>query len=165
MANNIKEIDGIQTTDDTIPASSTLTPTITASSGGNAFSLSAADSQVTANAWIFDNTSLTKTDWKLYKVKSVNAAGTSGTIWGTFNDNLSAATVKVIPELDAQIIQLSIAADQGSASSVNGVALADGTSKSWSTVGNGGDVGVRFVEPKIVLGSTDGNASYIYTKF
>jgi len=160
MSNNIKEIDGIQTTDDTIPASSTLTPTITASSGGNAFSLSAADSQVTANAWIYDNT-----NGELYKVKSVNAAGTSGTIWGTFNDNLSAATVKVIPEADAQIIQLSIAADQGSASSVNGVALADGTSKSWSTVGNGGDVGVRFVEPKIVLGSTDGNASYIYTKY
>ena len=160
MSNNIKEIDGIQTTDDTIPASSSLTPTITASSGGNTFSLSAADSQVTTNAWIYDNT-----NGELYKVKSVNAAGTSGTIWGTFNDNLSAATVKVIPEADAQIIQLSIAADQGSASSVNGVALADGTSKSWSTVGNGGDVGVRFVEPKIVLGSTDGNASYIYTKY
>ena len=47
----------------------------------------------------------------------------------------------------------------------NGEALADGTSESWSTVGNGGDVGERFVEPKIVLGSTDGNASYIYTKY
>lgn len=160
MANNLKEIDGIQTTDDTIPASSSLTPTITASSGSNVFTLSAADSQVTKGAWIYDNT-----NGELYKVKSIDAAGTTGIIWGTFEDNLSAATVKVIPEADAKVIQLSIAADQGSASSVNGVALADGTSKSWSTIGNGGDVGGRFVEPKIVLGSTDGNASYIYTKF
>jgi len=165
MANNLKEIDGIQTADDTIPASSALTPTITCESGSNVFTLSASDSQVTKDAWIFDNTSATETDWKIYKVKSINSAGTTGYIVGTFDASLSAETVKVIPAEDVKVIQLSIAADQGSASSVNGVALADGTSKSWSTVGNGGDVGSRYVEPKIVLGTTDGNVSYIYTKY
>lgn len=159
MANNLKEIDGIQTTDDTVPNSSSLSPTVTASSGSNQFTLSAAASSVSAGSWLYDDS-----NQEIYKVnKMINS--TTGQIIGTFNDDLSAATIKVIPSESAKIVQLSIAADQGSASSVNGVALASGTSKSWSTVGNGGDVGQRFVEPKIVLGLTDGNASYIYTKF
>lgn len=160
MANNLKEIDGIQTADDTIPASSALSPTITASSGSSNFTLSAASSSVSKGAWLYDDT-----NYELYRVKDISRDGLNGIIWGTFNDNLAAATIKIITAEDAKIIQMSIAADQGSASSVNGIALASGTSKSWSTVGNGGDVGQRFVEPKIVLGTTDGNASYIYTKF
>lgn len=160
MANNLKEIDGILTTDDTIPLSSTLTPTISATSGSRTFTLSDSDPKVTKGSWIYDDANS-----YIYLVVSMSSDGTSGTIRGTFDATLSTATVKVIPESDAKVIQMSIAADQGSASSVNGVALASGTSKSWSTVGNDGDVGGRFVEPKIVLGLTDGNVSYIYTKF
>ncbi len=160
MANNLKEIDGILTTDDTIPLSSALTPTVSASSGGRTFTLSAASDDVSVGSWLYDDG-----NGYLYLVLSMTLDKTAGKIRGTFSATLSAATIKVIPESDAAVIQMSIAADQSSASSVNGIALADGTSKSWSTVGNGGDVGVRFVEPKIVLGLTDGNVSYIYTKY
>jgi len=160
MANNLKEIDGILITDDTIPLSSTLTPTISATRESRTFTLSDADPKVTKGSWIYDDT-----NGSIYLVTSMSNDGKSGTIRGTFNYRLLSATVKVIPESDAKVIQMSIAADQDSVSSVNGVALASGTSKSWSTVGNGGDVGGRFVEPKIVLGDTDGNVSYIYTKY
>ena len=159
MANNLKEIDGIQTTDDTIPASTSTSSTLSASSGSSDFTINTADANFRRGAWIYD-----ATNSELYKIKDM-VSDTEGTIVGTFNDTLSGATVKLVTVDDAKIIQMSIAADQSSASSVNGVALADGTSKSWSTVGNGGDVGVRYVEPKIVLGATDGNVSYIYTKY
>ena len=160
MANNLKEIDGILTTDDTIPLSSALTPTITAASGSNKFTLSDSSDDVTVGSWLYDDGNA-----ELYLVISMANDGESGTIRGTFDDTLTADTIRVIPKADATVIQMSIAADQSSASSVNGVALASGTSKSWSTVGNGGGVGSRYVEPKIVLGDADGNVSYIYTKY
>tara|TARA_S200002703_G_scaffold159860_1_gene175128 strand:- start:259 stop:732 length:474 start_codon:yes stop_codon:yes gene_type:complete len=157
MASNRKYIYDTLSTKDTLPLSTSTSVTITAASGGNEFTLSAGISDLKAGGWIWD----TAND-ELYKVKSIN--GTTGIIVGTFNDDLTTGAMDYIKTQDADVVFISVAADYGADSAINGVTLKSTTSVNFSSEHLGGQVGVRFVDPIIVDGAT-GQVTYEYVKY
>jgi hypothetical protein len=106
---------------DTIPLSTPSSVLISSQLGGRVFHLSAAEPivQFAKGAWIWD-----KVNNVLYKVEDMNHDGLSGSIVGTFDFALAAATFAFIGYNDAKMVALSIIAD---ADTIIGGSLPGGT--------------------------------------
>lgn len=103
MANNKKRSISVITTKVTVPASTATSSTLTASSGESSFTINTADAKFQKGAWIYD-----ATNSELYKIAEMKSA-TKGTIVGTFNDNLSGATVAIIEAENAKVSKIYLA--------------------------------------------------------
>jgi hypothetical protein len=158
MANNSKEVYGSLTTKDTLPLSTSTAVTITASTGTDKFTISAAiTDDFKVGSWIWD----TAND-ELYKVKQISADGTYGVIWGTFNDTLSTGAMDYIKSQDTKVVQMALEAVADS--TVNGVSLPTGNTLNFTSSGISAKFGTRWVDPKIIDGAT-GEVRYILTKW
>jgi|TARA_R110002167_G_scaffold320612_2_gene526465 hypothetical protein len=141
------------TTLDTIPLSTATSVTVTASLGGNTFSLSAAPSlDFIPGAWIWD-----KTNNKLYQVRDLDNTRTFGSIVGTFDNALSTTTIAFIGFSDVKMNALGIVALADT--TINGTALATGSSYNRKSE-NGFS---RKISPVIVDGAT-GAVNYLISK-
>lgn len=103
MANNKKRSISVITTKVTVPASTATSSTLTASSGESSFTINTADAKFQKGAWIYD-----ATNSELYKIAEMKSS-TKGTIVGTFNDNLSGATVAIIEAENAKVSKIYLA--------------------------------------------------------
>lgn len=138
-------------TTETVPASESVTATITAASGSEVFTLSAATDNLRKFDWIVD-----KTNEEVYQISEIN--GTVGKIVGTFADALSAATVSKIRDKDTRVKSVNLTIS-GANCSINQGAVAAGT-KSF----NSDNVG-RFLEPIMVKNGATTTVQVDLTKF
>tara|TARA_R110000803_G_scaffold94003_1_gene161443 strand:- start:669 stop:1127 length:459 start_codon:yes stop_codon:yes gene_type:complete len=152
----MKEIIDIYAAKDTVPPSSAFTPTVTSTL--TQYTLSTADTTLRAGYWLYD-----ASQNEVRKIKTVKTT-TRGVLEEAFSVNLSATTVKVITDQEAKLVKLSVAADNGGAISINGEAIASGSSINWETSPADQASGARFLEPKVVDGATN-SATVSYTTF
>ena len=117
MANNTKRVYYVQTTLDTVPASTSTAVTITAAVDQDRFSLSA---EITddfgKNSWIWDTANNV-----LYKVLEMYSP-TTGRIQGTFEDALTTGAMDYIKTQDQKVVRLSVKANADTDIYENGAA-------------------------------------------
>lgn len=151
-----KEFLAVYAAKDTVPPSSTFTPTMT--TVGVHYTLSVADTTLAKGDWVYD-----AAQDEVRQVLMVEST-TTGRLTEAFSSDLTADTIKRIAKNTAKMVSLSIAADKGGNITVDGVTVASGT----SIVRNVNDIdamsGGQFVTPAVVDGSTN-NATVAYRKF
>ena len=145
------------TTDTFVPADAAATGTVT--TFGEGFTTSESN-QVKVGDFITD-----ASQKESRRVEWVERDGVSGRIKSAFTSDLSAVTLRVISKEDAKIINLSIAADQGSDTRINNKTITAGTSVNAPTGDLQGSLGYGFVNPIYVEGSTVGACTALITPF
>lgn len=146
------------TTDTFIPAASSATGTVT--TNGTNFITSSAD-QVKVGDRIAD-----ASQKESRRVKWINKDGTTGELNEAFSSDLSALALTTIDKEDCKIIAISIVADQGTDTEVDGVTLTGGTSdNSRFLADRQASLGYNFVPPIYVEGSTTGACTVAVTNF
>lgn len=145
------------TTDTFIPADAAATGTVT--TFGEGFIISVAN-QVKVGDHITD-----ASQKESRRVEWVERNGTAGRIKSAFTSDLSALALRVIDKEDCKIINLSIAADQGSDTEIDGATITSGTSINIPTGDRQGSLGYGFVEPVYAEGATTGACTALIVNF
>jgi hypothetical protein len=145
----------VYTTKDTAPASTAFAPTVTTS--GVHYTLSVANADLQVGDWVAD---LAQNEVRqVVAVKST----TTGNLSSAFTTPLSAAIVVRIPKNESKVYRISVAADKGGAITVEGAAVADGSSVTFDVPDLDAATGSKFVTPIVVDGTTN-NATVLVLK-
>jgi hypothetical protein len=134
-----------QNTKDTVPNSTAKTGTITTS--GTTFTISASG-EVKEGDWIYD-----ATQEEVRLVTRVNRSGQTGKIDSAFSSDLSAESLVIVERDAAKVVTMSISANQGSDTEVEGETLPSGESLHYSTTDEEAREGIMFVRPRVVDGT------------
>ena len=152
-----KLITGIITNEtETVPESTAATATITATSGGSAFTLSTDSDEFRRLDWIVD-----KANGEVYKIDELK--GNVGRIVGNFLNTLSGAAISKIRDIETrnQSVSLTIT---GTTVQVNGTVVGAG-SKNYSAAEPDQAVGIKLLEPIVVVAGASDSVQYDILKF